>query len=113
MPTLEETLMQELRFGGISDENLKQLVGIVAGIQQGGLKRFKVMPKGTPPIVDSVRVSGVLDAEEVSAFLGRILTETPLLSEIRLFPYGIPRPEMFRVHVDVGNPVIVEDGPGF
>ncbi len=46
--SIAEALMRELRFGGIDKENLKELVGIVAGIQKGGLKRFKVFPKGIP-----------------------------------------------------------------
>jgi hypothetical protein len=106
--SIEEALMQELRFGGLDQENLKELVGIVAGIQRGGLKRFKVFPKGIPR-PDSLGVSGIVDAGEVHRFLGEILTKTPRLSRIDVFPYGIPRPEIFRVNIDIGAPV--EPGP--
>lgn len=103
--SIEEALMRELRFGGIDKDNLKELVGIVAGIQKEGLKRIKVFPKGIPPVVDGLRVSGVVDAGEVARFLGDILTRTPRFSGIVLFPYGIPWPDIFRVNIDLGAPV--------
>ncbi len=97
--------MRELRFGGIDKENLRELVGIVAGIQKVGLKGIKVFPKGIPPLVDSLRVSGVVNASEVQAFLGQILTNTPRLGGVVVFPYGIPWPEIFRVNIDIGPTV--------
>lgn len=99
--SIEEILLQELRFGGIDQENLKELVGIVAGIQKGGLKMFKVFPKGIPR-PESLSVSGVVDAGEVHRFLSEILTKTPRLGRIDVFPYGIPWPEIFRVNIDIG-----------
>jgi hypothetical protein len=107
--SIEEVLMQELRFGGIDKENLQELVGIVAGIQQEGLKRIKVFPKGQPPIVDGLRVSGILEASEANRFLGEVLMKTPRLGGVIVFPYGIPWPEIFRVSIDLGAPV--ETGP--
>jgi hypothetical protein len=104
--SIEENLMRELRFGGIDPENLKELVGIVAGIQKGGLKRLKIFPKGIPPIVDGLQVSGIVDAGEVIRFLGEILTETPRLNGVVVFPYGIPRPEIFRVNIGLGATVV-------
>ena len=46
--SLEQGLMRELRFGGIDKENLKELVGIVATLYKGGLKKVKTFPKGIP-----------------------------------------------------------------
>lgn len=103
--TIEETLLRELRFGGLNPENLKELVGIVAGIQEGGLRRLKVFPKGIPPVVDSLRVSGIVDASAVTEILSMILTQTPRLTGVTVFPYGIPWPDIFRVNVDLGAPV--------
>jgi len=104
----EEALMRELRFGGIDKENLKELVGIVAGIQKGGLKRFKAFPKGIP-VPDGLRVTGVIDAGEAIRFLGEVLPKTPRLGGVFVFPYGIPWPEIFRVNIDIG--ATVETGP--
>jgi hypothetical protein len=99
--SIEQVLMRELRFGGIDKENLKELVGIVAGLQKSGLKRIKVFPKGIP-VVDGLRVSGILESGELSRFFGDALVKTPRLGGIVVFPYGIPWPEIFRVNVDLG-----------
>ncbi len=99
--SIEEALMHELRFGGIDKENLKELVGIVAAIQKGGLKRIKAFPKGIP-VPEALRVSGVLDAGELNRFFGDILLKIPRLGGIVVFPYGIPWPEIFRLSIDIG-----------
>ncbi len=106
-PTMsfDQALMQELRFGGLAKDNLEDLVRIVSGIHDSGLKRLKAFPKGIPPLVDSVRITGVVDAGEIRNFLNQILTQTPRLSGVVVFPIGIPWPDIYRVNIDVGNPV--------
>jgi hypothetical protein len=107
--SIEELLMRELRFGGLHKDRLKELVSTVASIQKAGLKRLKVNPKGVPPLVDSLRVTGVIDASEVIRFLGEFLTKTPALSTVEIFPIGIPFPDIFGIKFDLGSPV--EPGP--
>src|SRR6202012_2204609 len=92
--SIEDALMQQLRFGGIDKENLKEMVGIVAGVQKGGLREVKVFPKGTIA---------------PASFLTDILLKPPRLGGVVLFPYGTPWPEIFKVNIDIGNPV--EAGP--
>ena len=99
--SIEEALMRELRFGGIDKDNLKELVGIVAGIHKGGLKRIKVFTKGIP-YPDGLRVSGIIEAGEASRFVGEILLRTPRLGWFGAFPYGIPWPDFVRVNIDLG-----------
>lgn len=93
--------MRELRFGGIDKENLKELVGIVAGIRKAGLKGVKVFPKGIP-VPEGLRVSGTLATSEATSFLAEVLMKTPRFGGIVVFPYGIPWPEIFRIHIDLG-----------
>lgn len=107
--SFEEALMRELRFGSIDKENLKELVGIVAGVHKEGLKQIKVFPRGIPGPADSVRITGVLEVGEASKFLAEILQKTPRLGGIEVFPYGIPWPEIVTVNIDIGAPV--ETGP--
>lgn len=107
--SIEEALLRELRFGGIDKDNLKELVGIVAGFHKAGLKKFRVFPKGQPPIVDGLRVSGVVEAGEANRILGEILVKTPRLAAVYAFPYGIPWPEIFRVNIDIGP--TIDNGP--
>ena len=105
--SIEEALMRELRFGGIDKDNLHELVGIVAHIQKSGLKSLKVFPKGIPPIIDSLKVTGTVDSSGVTKLLAEILPRTPRLAGLEVFPYGIPWPEIFRVAIDLGAPVQV------
>jgi hypothetical protein len=98
----EDILLRQLRFGGIDKENLKELVGIAAGIQKGGLKKFRAFPKGTP-VPDGLQVTGTIDSGDVARFLGEILLKTPRLGGVVVFPYGIPWPEIFRVNIDIGT----------
>jgi hypothetical protein len=106
--SVEDVLMRQLRFGGIDKENLKELVGIVATLQKGGLRKFTVFPKGIIA-PDSLRVSGTIDAGDAASFLSQILTKTPRLGGVVLFPYGIPWPEIFKFNIDIGSPI--ESGP--
>lgn len=107
--SLEEALLRELRFGGLDKDNLKEMVGIVAGLQRAGMKGVKAFPRGIPPIVDGLRICGTIDASNANQFLANILTKTPRMSGVEIFPYGIPWPEIFQVNVDLGNPV--QTGP--
>jgi hypothetical protein len=100
--SFEDALIHELRFGGIEKENLKELVGIVAGIQKGGLRGIKVFPHGIPPVVEGLRVEGTINHGEMANFVGEVLSRTPRLGGLQFFPYGIPLPEIWRVQVDVG-----------
>jgi hypothetical protein len=107
--TFLDAIMRELRTGGVEKEELKELVNIVAGIHKSGLRRLKVFPKGQPPIIDGLRVSGIMEAGETSKLLSEILTKTPRLGGVTVFPYGIPWPELFRVNIDIG--ATVDTGP--
>lgn len=106
--SIEEALMRELRFGGIDKDNLKELVGIVAGFHKAGLRKVKVFPIGIP-VPDGLRISSIVEAADASRILGDILTRTPRLAAVYAFPYGIPWPDILRVNIDIGSPI--EDRP--
>ena len=103
--SIEDALLRELRFSGMDKENLKELVGIVAGLQRAGLKRLKAFPQGIPQLVDALQVSGTVEADDVNQFLANILTKTPRLGGIKVFPLGIPFPEAFEVNIEIGAPI--------
>jgi hypothetical protein len=98
--SLEEALMQELRFGGIDRGQLKELVAIAARIRMNGVRGIRVFPKGIP-VIDGLRVSGIVDASDASKILGEIL-HGGWIHAVEVFPYGIPRPEVFGLNVDLG-----------
>jgi hypothetical protein len=103
--SLEKELIHALRFSGLDKENLNELVHIVVGLKDGGLEQMRVFPKGQPPIVDGVQVQALVDTEELNTVLTQILSNTPRLRGVSVFPYGIPNPEIFQVNVDLGETV--------
>jgi len=103
--SLEKELIRALRFSGLDKENLNELVRIVVGLNDGGLDQLRVYPKGQPPIVDGLQVQALVNTEELTTVLNHILTNTPRLRGVSVFPYGIPNPEIFQVNVDLGETV--------
>ena len=103
--SLEKELIHALRFSGLDKENLNELVRIVVGLNDEGLEQMRVFPKGQPPIVDGLQVQAMVNAEEVATVLNHILTNTPRLRGVSVFPYGIPNPEIFLINVDLGETV--------
>lgn len=103
--SFDEALLRELRFGGLDKDNLKELVGLVSGLQRAGLKGVRAFPRGIPPVVDGLRIAGTLEVSKASQFLTELLTKTPRLSGVEVFPLGIPFPEILQLQVDLGAPV--------
>ncbi|HEY0660166.1 MAG TPA: hypothetical protein VGD21_02420 [Lysobacter sp.] len=103
--SLEDALMDQLRYGGFEKQNLAELVKAAATIQRGGLERLRGFPLGKPPIVDSLRLSGDIGLDGIVRLLQEILPKTPRFSSVRIFPKGIPWPEVYQVDIDIGAPV--------
>jgi hypothetical protein len=109
--SIDEVLMQELRFGDIDEDNLKELVETVAGFYKGGLKSMRITPKETLADQDglqasggtsrSLQVDGVISSTQLSD-LYHVIFRTSGLREIRFFPYGIiDGPDFFRVNINI------------
>jgi len=58
MASVEQDLLNHLRFAGLDKDNLAALVKVVAGFSDKGvLKNFKVFPIGVPPVYEASRNS--------------------------------------------------------
>ena len=100
--SLEKELLHTLRFGGLEKENLNELVSIVVGLRREGLERIKIFVKGIP-VPEGLNLQAFVDAGRLSSILTRILMETPRLQGVSVFPYGIPKPEVFQISVELGE----------
>lgn len=98
--SFEKDLLRALKFGGLQEENVTELVRIVAGLHSNGLNKLRVHPIGVP-VASGVQVKTVLSADKL-ALLAKILTETPQITGVSVFPYGIPFPDVFEVNIDLG-----------
>jgi hypothetical protein len=101
----EKALLTELKFGGLEQENLEELVKIAAGLFRAGLQRVKGFPRGIPPVVDGLEIKGVVDQAALASLIQRIVKETPRLKGVSVFPYGIPNTEIYQVAVSLGATV--------
>ena len=101
---VHQEIASRLRFGGIPKDRLDELVAVVAEIYQQGMTQVKIFPKGRPA-VDSVEVSGLVSAGNLSSVLTGILTKVPRYTGVVIFPYGIVNPETFQVNVQFGGEV--------
>jgi len=110
--SLEKELIHALRFSGLDKENLNELVRIVVQINRGGVDKLRVFPKGIPPVVDGLQVQALIQPSDMATVLARILSETPRLRGVSVFPYGIPKPEIFQINVDLGETVQTQAAAG-
>jgi len=108
--SVEDALMEQLRYGGFDKQNLADLVKVAASIHKGGLEHLRGFPLGKPPIVDGLRLSGDIGLDAIGPLLQEILPKTSRVSGLRLFPKGIPWPEVYHVDVDLGAPVQQQRG---
>jgi hypothetical protein len=98
--SFEKELLNLLKFGGLHEDNLKDLVRVVAGLHANGMDKLRVFPKGIP-VPTGVTVECVLDRSKLD-LISKILQETPRCTGVVVFPYGIPFPDVFRVDANLG-----------
>lgn len=100
--SLEKDLLHTLRHSNIDKDNLSELVRVVAQLRREGLERSRILLKGIPR-PDGLTLQAFVDADRLGTILSQILTKTPRLQAVVVFPYGIPYPEVFQVNVDLGE----------
>ena len=111
--SLEDALMDQLRFGGFDKQNLAELVKLAASLHRNGIVKVRGFPLGKPPIVDGLRLSGDVELSKIGKLLTEILPKTPRFAGVWVFPKGIPWPEVYHVEVDLGSPIQAPRQRGF
>ena len=100
--SVEQQLLEHLRFSGLHKDNLAHLVKIVAGFSdKKTLPNLKVFPIGIPPVYDSLEVRSVVGSKDLANVLNLLLAETAV-GQIKLFPYGVPVWEYAELSAVVG-----------
>ena len=98
--SFEKELLNVLKFGGLHEDNLKDLVRVVAGLHANGLDKLRVFPKGIP-VPTGVTVQCILGGSQLG-LIAKILQETPRCTGMDVFPYGIPFPDIYQVNAHIG-----------
>src|SRR5260370_21107098 len=89
--SLEKELLQTLRHSNIDKENLGELVRVVIQLRREGLDRARILVKGIPR-PDGLTMQAFVEADRLGPILSHILTKTPPLQGLLLFPSGTPIP---------------------
>ena len=102
MASVEQDLLNHLRFAGLDKDNLAALVKVVAGFSDKGvLKNFKVFPIGVPPVYEGLEIKSVVSVQELGTIV-QALYSHPAVGPIRLFPYGVPQVEFATLEAVIG-----------
>jgi hypothetical protein len=96
---IDEVVMSALRWGGLDSDNLREIVGIVSGVNQAGLRPFRVFPKGIPA-PDGVWIHTIVTLDRAESLL-KILQQYERIDVVRLFPKGIPRPDILVAEIGI------------
>lgn len=91
-------LSRRLQAGGLDDRQVREMVDIVGGMIASDW-RAKVFPKGIPA-PDGVTVKVVLERDSLRTLIDDILGNGRV-EGLRVFPLGIPFPEIFTAEIDI------------
>ena len=100
--SLDYYLLDRMRFSGINQENLTDLVCIVVSLKNKyGIVPFAIGPRGQP-VPNGITASYLIDSIMLNKLLNVIL-DTPRLASVTVVPRGIPRAPQFEVRVNLGG----------
>ncbi|HKW57216.1 MAG TPA: hypothetical protein VJN42_07635 [Candidatus Acidoferrum sp.] len=100
--SLDYYLLDRLRFSGISQENLNDLVSIVSSLKNKyGLLPFAASAEGqpTPNAITTFYVVDSLMLNKVTS----VLLDTPRLHSVTILPRGIPKSGQYELQVTLGG----------
>lgn len=95
--SLERDLLNRLKYGGLDKKNLAELIKIILGFSARGVRPVKVFPIGTP-WPDGVEFHAHLDLKALESLL-QLIQGQERVHTIRVFPHGIPHPEIFQTEI--------------
>lgn len=100
--SLDHHLLDRMKFSGIEQENLADLVSIIVSLKNKyGLAPFSAIAQGHP-VRDAVTVRYIIESTTLSKMLN-VLLDTPRLNTVTISPRGIPKSTQFEVHITLGG----------
>lgn len=88
--SVEETLMNSLRYSGLDRTHLMELMSAISKL---GLRPTRGFPYGIP-YVEGIEIEATLNAKSLGSLISKI-TAANRVDNIRIFPKGIPNPQVF------------------
>lgn len=98
--TLKDAITERLRALGADKTALMAVAERLAGVDAGQIIANRVHSRGIP-VPDEWVVSSIVTAGALPRLVEH-LTQVPAIGSIRIFPYGIPIPDIYRIELTAG-----------
>jgi len=95
-------LLEQLKNAPISKDQLKVYSSAIADIKKQGFIIDRIWRYGIPPY-DTIKIRTSLDPKQLSKI--QELIQSIKHRHIEIFPIGIPKPDIFEVHVEIGDQI--------
>lgn len=102
---IADMVIERLQVGQLRSEHVEELAADAAQFEKAGVRIRKILDNGQP-WPDEIVIEGDLPTDQVSTLVE--LMNLRRLAELRVFPKGIPWPDILNVHVRLG----ARDVPG-
>ncbi|HSC44793.1 MAG TPA: hypothetical protein VLC94_03130 [Candidatus Acidoferrum sp.] len=100
--SLEQYLLERLKFSGMQKENLIDLVNIIASLKNKySIIPFAVSVQGEP-LPSALTARYLMDSLMLNKLMNLVL-DTPRLASLLVVPHGFPKATQFELNVTVGD----------
>ena len=100
--SLEQHLVERLRYSGMDRENLSDIISIIASLKN----KYGITPltvTTTNSVVPTALAARYMLQSTMLNKLMNLLLDTPRLVELAVRPYGYPRPTQFELILTLGD----------
>ena len=100
--SLEQHLLERLKFSGMQEKNLTDLVSIVTSLRnKHGIVPFAVAVQGEP-VPSALAARYLMDTLLLNKLMN-LLLDTPRLASVLVVPHGFRKPRIFELNVTLGE----------
>ncbi|HXX16326.1 MAG TPA: hypothetical protein VEJ47_15605 [Candidatus Eremiobacteraceae bacterium] len=100
--SLDQQMMEHLRYSGIERENLADLVGLLVSLKNKyGLVPFTLVAESLP-VPNAVTARYIVDSLTLNK-LANVLWDTPRLNRVTISPRGIMKAAQYEIAITLGG----------
>jgi hypothetical protein len=100
--SLDQQMMEHLRYSGIERENLADLIGLLVSLKNKyGLVPFTLVAESLP-VPNAVTARYIVDSLTLNK-LANVLWDTPRLNRVTISPRGIMKAGQYEIAITLGG----------
>jgi hypothetical protein len=100
--SVDQQMLEHLKYSGIAQENLADLVGLFVSLKNKYGLVPVAMAAESNPVPNAVTASYIVDSIVLNK-LANVLLDTPRLKRVTILPRGIPKSGQYEVDVTLGG----------